>query len=563
MAIKIFIFNHILLFIAILLSLFLWFWPKITKRGKWLALGLCLFLGLVHLLIYRTNSEDAFIVYRYSMNMATGNGPVFNPGDRVEGYSDFLWMVLLSIIYWLTGVSIPTTARIIGSLSAIICIYITYRLCYKLTSDYYASVIASFIVSSSGVFAAYGTSGLETPLFTLLLTLTFLLYTYRDIEYNVNWFGVGLLIGLSTMARPEGILLLFVFMSVILVSPDYSQNRSRHVGKLLSSYGILILPWFLWRVLYYGYVIPNPISAKSGMNLIYQIQLGLEYLINFICVNGPLMLIIAIYFVLNRKKFKDIILQMSHHQKLIFYSIIVYVTFVVSVGGDWMPALRFFAPIMPILVVLIISLWAMSDACPKTSSRGGLIIFLIVAWISFGISIHYENMRPAIREGNNHVEALSQIGKWLNITLPNTTKIAVHANGALSYYSKLDTIDMLGLTDRHIAREGFRLRWGGAAGHSAYDYGYVAKQRPDIVLFSGVGYEIEPNIDYRREYVKYFRDAYVPVSFKWTGTKTTHLGRYVNLLVLKDKQAELSRLLTNKNGVEIAEGDRGIREEDF
>ena len=38
--------------------------------------------------------DDTFISLRYARNLIDGNGLVYNPGQRVEGYSNFLWVVL-------------------------------------------------------------------------------------------------------------------------------------------------------------------------------------------------------------------------------------------------------------------------------------------------------------------------------------------------------------------------------------------------------------------------------------------------------------------------------------
>ena len=45
---------------------------------------------------YISNSvDDTYITFRYSRNLAHGFGPVYNPGERVEGYSNFLFMALI------------------------------------------------------------------------------------------------------------------------------------------------------------------------------------------------------------------------------------------------------------------------------------------------------------------------------------------------------------------------------------------------------------------------------------------------------------------------------------
>src|SRR6185437_4110074 len=38
--------------------------------------------------------DDSFISFRYARNLAHGNGLVWNVGERVEGYTNFLWTVI-------------------------------------------------------------------------------------------------------------------------------------------------------------------------------------------------------------------------------------------------------------------------------------------------------------------------------------------------------------------------------------------------------------------------------------------------------------------------------------
>jgi hypothetical protein len=35
--------------------------------------------------------DDAYFTFRYAYNWAVGNGLVFNPGEHVEGYTNFGW----------------------------------------------------------------------------------------------------------------------------------------------------------------------------------------------------------------------------------------------------------------------------------------------------------------------------------------------------------------------------------------------------------------------------------------------------------------------------------------
>ena len=56
-------------------------------------------LFAVQVLHYRTYLlDDAYISLRYAHNLAEGNGPVWNVGERVEGYTNLLWTLLLAAL---------------------------------------------------------------------------------------------------------------------------------------------------------------------------------------------------------------------------------------------------------------------------------------------------------------------------------------------------------------------------------------------------------------------------------------------------------------------------------
>jgi hypothetical protein len=80
--------------------------PTIIGLRKYLKLWPGALLLVIFLAIAIYNSflcDDAFITFRYARNLANGLGPVFNAGERVEGYTDFLWMILLSGVIKLGG----------------------------------------------------------------------------------------------------------------------------------------------------------------------------------------------------------------------------------------------------------------------------------------------------------------------------------------------------------------------------------------------------------------------------------------------------------------------------
>jgi hypothetical protein len=196
-----------LTFVLAVLVVLVYVWPRVGRAQRWTALSLALIaaLSLAHQAIFRTLAADAFITFRYALNFATGKRIVFNPGERVEGYPNFLFLVLLAALKRFGGADIFTAARVVGVAVSVATIIVTYRLARRLTSgDRHGGLIAALLVAASGCFAAWGPSGMETTVFALLATLIALAVI------SEHWLWAGPLIGLATMTRPDGILFLLL-----------------------------------------------------------------------------------------------------------------------------------------------------------------------------------------------------------------------------------------------------------------------------------------------------------------------------------------------------------------
>jgi len=55
--------------------------------------------------------DDAFIFFRYADNLLAGLGPVFNAGERVEGFTSPLWLLLLAAMDLLLAIAGVLSAR--------------------------------------------------------------------------------------------------------------------------------------------------------------------------------------------------------------------------------------------------------------------------------------------------------------------------------------------------------------------------------------------------------------------------------------------------------------------
>jgi arabinofuranosyltransferase len=72
-------------------------------------------------LIWDDVTDDAYISFRYVERWVEGLGLTFNPGERVEGFSNPLWVGLLAAVRWLVpAVAIADAARGLGFAAAVV-----------------------------------------------------------------------------------------------------------------------------------------------------------------------------------------------------------------------------------------------------------------------------------------------------------------------------------------------------------------------------------------------------------------------------------------------------------
>jgi hypothetical protein len=226
----------------------------------------------------------------------------------------------------------------------------------------------------------------------------------------------------------------------------------------------------------------------------------------------------------------------------------VYALFAIGVGGDWMPGWRLLVPVVVALSMLVGIEWGLGGPGGELSlrSRGAIVLVAVASLALYGTSWSNPSLRPFEIRWASMIEGLHDIGLWFRRSLPPGTLMATHPNGALSYYAELPVIDMLGLTDRHIAASGRKDPYG-LPGHVSYDYAYVAERQPLVVFPSGEGFEKTPTAPYLRPE---FKSRYRSVCFRHPHG-TNPLGQYVNLLVLEQECERVVGMLLKDGEAEV------------
>ncbi|MGB3093337.1 MAG: hypothetical protein WBC42_09030, partial [Candidatus Zixiibacteriota bacterium] len=134
-------------------------------------------LFVIHCLSLNFTQDDAFISYRYADNLLQGNGLVFNSGERVEGYTNFLWIIILSIFTKL-GLDMIAVSKILGVASGCATLILLYQLSrlFFPKREWLLPLLPPLLLTASSAFAYWSISGLETSLFTMMVLLSVYLY---------------------------------------------------------------------------------------------------------------------------------------------------------------------------------------------------------------------------------------------------------------------------------------------------------------------------------------------------------------------------------------------------
>ena len=138
----------------------------------WFLLPVVIFLVMVTY-VFPFAIDDAYISLRYAENWANGYGPVFNPGERVEGYTNFLLVVIEMLLFKL-GLEGLLPVKIFSILCGIALLGIVERFRWKRHRSIFLATCAGLLVGTSSPLAFWTVGGLETTLFTLLVTSGFL-----------------------------------------------------------------------------------------------------------------------------------------------------------------------------------------------------------------------------------------------------------------------------------------------------------------------------------------------------------------------------------------------------
>jgi len=441
--------------------------------------------------------DDAMISMRYAANFVAGQGLTWNPQERVQGYSNLLMTLFMSL-----------AVLIFGRMNAILAIQLAGIVC-NLVIAYLAVQVSGFIplraangsrplvrvLTFFGALAYYPLAywslvGMETGLLTCLQLLSIvsaLQYTSSRKSKNLVLHAVAQ--GLAYMTRNDSLIFAiciwgYLLFDVAIRSVERAE-RFREALKILGAVAlvaIFVSGQGAFQVLYYGEWFPNTYTLRlHGMPLAPRIWDGLAFVQPFV---QSASLILGICCV-------DLWRNFQRTKLLLFCLILSAIGYQIWVGGDPWSLWRMVMPAMPLAVVLFVIATAnFANVLSRPTLRrltviGVVLTGLIVANWSFARDIVFRTLPFQTAANERNVNTAIAIRE---LTTKEAT-VGVTWAGALPYFSERVGVDFLGKCDRQIARLppdlSGSVSWGGmksVPAHNRYDLNYSIKTlRPTFV----------------------------------------------------------------------------------
>lgn len=454
--------------------------------------------------------DDPFISFRYAYNLVHGNGLVWNVGERVEGYTNFLWTLLMCIPLYL-GYGPVTFSLLLGIVFFIFSLVFTYKTSLLVFHSRDTGLLTIVLLGTNYTFSSFATSGLETQMQASLFVMS-IYVLFRCIEtndWNTLWLLMSsLLLSAALLTRLDSALLVIVIfpfaLFFILKDRMPMQQKVKKVLVLLVPFTVLIGGWFIWKLFYYGDILPNTFYVKATNP---SPRLGIDYLylffISYLLVPFPFLFILAL-----KRFFKKTNLKMI----ALIVVILLWILYVIKIGGDYME-FRFMVPIMPLLFIVLV--WLVFVFIQQKEIRVALILLVLSGSLHHTFTFgeytnrkHIVSLDQVVRFNTSRDKTwpMGQIGMALGRSFhysPDVT-IALYAVGGIPYYSRLKTIDMSGLNDKWVARYGDFMGYFPGHQRTASIY-YLHQRMVNLVINAGMRRPFNaPQTKYSADYIKDF-----------------------------------------------------------
>ena len=420
--------------------------------------------------------DDAYISFRYARNLVEGMGLVFNAGERVEGFTNFLWTVWIAIGLRLgfgpeNWTSFWGLAAYAGSLGLLLLFHLNLRRTVDRSDIKAFPVPVALILGVAHThWREWATGGLETSVLTFILLAAYLLATNSPLT-QPRVAQLALVMGISLYLRPDAIVAASVMGGfVLLTAPERRQAAILYAGVL----GTLALVLALGRIGYYGDLFPNTYYAKSASSPQY--GQGTVYLILYFHRYWPLVLAVLPFWSLRTYLMggRRSLAPGGLSAKIWLAAALAafHMLYVARIGGDFMFT-RMLIPITPFLLILR-ELGVIYRPGENRLVKLALTAFLVLGmvmtpalptgsrWVA-GVADERAVYSPAhVAQLEREAEVLSRFIHRLEVRF-----LMMGSEAIVAYRTRVPlAVDLHGLVDRFTARQ--PRTPGGRIGHNKF-----------------------------------------------------------------------------------------------
>ena len=483
-----------------------------SRRARWprrfvLMLTVLLFVLWGAGYIYRTSAmvggervfvlwDDAMISMRYARNLASGHQFTWNPdGERVQGISNPGVTIAMTALH-LLPIDVRYTSlvfQVFCLAMAGACLPLVYRLALVLSDEPLVGQGAAALTACYAPFAIWSLQGADIPAVALPL-LGALLLAVRNVHENRPWpLASFVLLALGILVRPDSVVVYLVMLAFCGWREGFTSARLLKGCALLAAVGVGLL---VFSYVYYGDPLPNTYYLKAtGTPRLLMLLNGLHHSLDFVSTVSPVLILLVVAAVVGRHG-------VSPGIALCAAVVLSSFAYNLWVGGDWVPGLpsRFVVPALPIFIVLVVTAWGrlarrLADEGRWRWLYGAGILVLVLQLNPAGALMEWLSFSEATLLKSENVSLIRR-GFYVRDHTDLDTTVAFHWGGTSAYFGERTGIDVLGKSDRHIAKmtvDRF------LPGHSKWDWDYVMRERrPD--LFQDQSRGLMQRDDFRQGY---------------------------------------------------------------
>jgi arabinofuranosyltransferase len=424
-------------------------------------------------------ADDSLISFRYSQRLLGGHGLTFTDGERVEGYSNFLWVLLVAAGGLVTS-DLIQVGRVLGTVCTALALAAIVWACPPRSARAAlaagAGLVALALSHGVGIWAI---GGLEQALQIALLAWALAVVGFTTEQAAEMPPAAGVLLALLVLTRPDGVLFCALIAVGLIAVHGLSGQTVRGILRLVWLPAIAWIGQEIFRLTYYGDWVPNTAYAKLSGSARHFAE-GALYLANAVLWHAPVIVLAGISLAIVRPlRRRDVLIPLI--------VAIGWCVYVASIGGDIFPGRRHFLPALVCLAFVIVATWRRSEA--SRLSPIALAALLAVATAGY-LPLQRVDVENERAKGEQWEWDCGKLMTDLRVAFQaQRPLLAADATGCTAYFSEFPMLDMLGLNDRYLAHHPPPDFGTGFIGHELGDGTYVLSRQPDIILFGIIGHQ--------------------------------------------------------------------------